>query len=509
MRRKHRGFSWNFLTSISLPAGVCFYAIYHYGPLSDAPRTSTQPESQGHEQNVPTVATSAKPYHEWQGVKDLDLTDVHASSQEDAPQQAPQVVEYGFYLHVYADPAAVIYQVRQVKKFFLDSPIYVMSDGGLDFTTLCKEEGCTFVLCPPANDRWHPWPFFRRLWDAANSLAVKYIIMLEPDNTIHGYPKRPPGADLGGLLVQGRSFGLVRYVEKMAQQRSPGFKWTKKSMSSGLCGGAYFRREAVLDALSDESMMKLDWNYLGDRLSKEIFSSDFAMQYAFAARGWRIEPWEETAQMDKHPDEPLTGAKDAAFCHYCSCYPGGKPTYNLKVAKTDERLFKSGGYHMTSGPYSSSVCQVCYNSTRYIQLWGSAKCTNTIPFQLSEKLLKRHHPELDTKPCNLDWLCEVGRMRGRGLEVAGPTPTIDPQAKYLLLEQPTAGCPAGTKSLESVSECKAAAARLQRTLAYEDEIYQENDPRGCMFRVPDNDLYFNDAEEGTANSARRLVCREN
>ena len=56
----------------------------------------------------------------------------------------------------------------------------------------------------------------------------------------------------------------------------------------------------------------------GDRLSKEIFSSDFAMQhlasanrqhagkgpdalpvparYAFAARGWRIEPWEETAQ---------------------------------------------------------------------------------------------------------------------------------------------------------------------------------------------------------------------
>lgn len=213
--------------------------------------------------------------------------------------------------------------------------------------------------------------------------------------------------------------------------------------------------------------------------------------------------------MDKHPDEPLTGAKDAAFRHYCSCYPGGKPTYNLKVAKTDERLFKSGGYHMTSGPYSSSVCQVCYNSTRYIQLWGSAKCTNTIPFQLSEKLLKRHHPELDTKPCNLDWLCEVGRMRGRGLEVAGPTPTIDPQAKYLLLEQPTAGCPAGTKSLESVSECKAAAARLQRTLAYEDEIYQENDPRGCVFRVPDNDLYFNDAEEGTANSARRLVCREN
>ena len=32
--------------------------------------------------------------------------------------------------------------------------------------------GCTFKMCPPANDRWHPWPFFRRwkrgrpwIWD--------------------------------------------------------------------------------------------------------------------------------------------------------------------------------------------------------------------------------------------------------------------------------------------------------------------------------------------------------
>ena len=37
--------------------------------------------------------------------------------------------------------------------------------------------------------------------------------------------------------------------------------------------------------------------------------------------------------MDKDKDQPLTGARDASFKHYCSCYPGGKPTYNLKLAK--------------------------------------------------------------------------------------------------------------------------------------------------------------------------------
>lgn len=37
---------------------------------------------------------------------------------------------------------------------------------------------------------------------------------------------------------------------------------------------------------------------LGERATKEIYSSDFAMQFALAARGWHIEPWEETAQME-------------------------------------------------------------------------------------------------------------------------------------------------------------------------------------------------------------------
>ncbi len=100
-----------------------------------------------------------------------------------------------------------------------------------------------------------------------------------------------------------------------------------------------------------------------------------SQRYAFASRGWKIEPWEDAAQklgllisfnrymlsrMDKDKDVPLTGARDATFKHYCSCYPGGKPTYNLKLAKQDgpmaaekmmnrcsqdSKLFKEGGQH--------------------------------------------------------------------------------------------------------------------------------------------------------------------
>jgi len=323
------------------------------------------------------------------------------------PQQAlPNSVhdsKYGFYLHVYADPAAVIFQVRQLRKHFPTSPIYVMSDGGMDFSPLCEQQGCTFKLCPPANDRWHPWPFFRRLYDAAESLNTEYVIMLEPDNTIHGPIKREPKHDAGGIYVQDRSFGLVDYVEKLAKARVPGFKWSRKAMSAGLAGGAYFRREAILDALSDENMMKLDWNMLGEQATKEIYSSDFAMQYAFAARGWQIEPWEETAQMDKNKDIPLTGPKDASFRHYCSCYPGGKPTYNIKLKKEDEKLVRQQPekYQQTN-----SVCQLCYNRSRYVALWGTTDCTNKLPFQYSNLLMERYHPEVLKGKCELPWLCE-------------------------------------------------------------------------------------------------------
>ena len=42
---------------------------------------------------------------------------------------------------------------------------------------------------------------------------------------------------------------------------------------------------------------------------------------------------------------------------------------------------------MTSGPYSSSVCQVCYNFTRYVQIWGSVAWTSFALFDLPRKCL--------------------------------------------------------------------------------------------------------------------------
>eukprot|EP00931_Biecheleriopsis_adriatica_P078898 TRINITY_DN52314_c0_g1_i1.p1 TRINITY_DN52314_c0_g1~~TRINITY_DN52314_c0_g1_i1.p1 ORF type:complete len:359 (-),score=57.42 TRINITY_DN52314_c0_g1_i1:30-1106(-) len=292
------------------------------------------------------------------------------------PQRRPH--KYGFYMHVYNEDAAIIYQVRQLKKFFPDSPIYIMSDGGADYSALCKELGCTSDICPPANDRWHPWPFFRRMYDAAVSLNSEYVVMLEPDNTIEGPIRHEPEFDAGGLSLDGRKYGrngVLEYITSLAQEHVKNFNWDNSSWNVGLCGGSYYRTDALLDAISDDNMMQIDWAKVARLEDKEIYSSDFALAHAFAARGYTVGPWAETAQMAKKKDKPVAGTLQSAFRHYCSCYPGGKPTHHLKFAEEDRHLQGKPVMEYKNNKWDRN-CQLCYDSDEYKQAWGSLKCTN-------------------------------------------------------------------------------------------------------------------------------------
>jgi len=295
--------------------------------------------------------------------------------------------KYGFYIHCFEHPAAVLYQVRKIKEYFPGSPIYLMSDGGMDFTRLCKKEGCQFVLCPPANDRWHPWPFFRRFYDAAVALNAEYIIMLEPDVTLHGPVTRDPEYDAGGIHVPKRWFDKMDgYFENLGRKRNPNYVWKREYMELGLAGGSYFKRETLLDAFNDQAIMTLDWNRMWAELGKNVFSSDFAMPYVLAARGWTMGTWKDLAQMGTHSrDVPDTGAQDAAFRHYSRGYPGGKPTYLMSLAHTDQDVYAP---QPSKYKKHNANCQMCYDEDKYVRNWGSKRCTNGLPF----KYLKRWSP---------------------------------------------------------------------------------------------------------------------
>jgi hypothetical protein len=64
----------------------------------------------------------------------------------------------------------------------------------------------------------------------------------------------------------------------------------------GLAGGSYFRTEAVVDAFDPAHVQRIDWGPMQWREGDKTMSSDFAMIVAFACRGWKVFPWNESAQ---------------------------------------------------------------------------------------------------------------------------------------------------------------------------------------------------------------------
>ncbi|CAE7776905.1 unnamed protein product, partial [Symbiodinium pilosum] len=80
-------------------------------------------------------------------------------------------------------------------------------------------------------------------------------------------------------------------------------------------------------------------------------------------------------------------------------------------------------------------------------------------------------------------------------------------AKYVMGEAETNDCPPGSKPLEESDECEVAASNLGKTYQGEGNP-AEIDPKGCIFRIPDQDVYWNTHETGAPHPARQPICRE-
>lgn len=74
-----------------------------------------------------------------------------------------------------------------------------------------------------------------------------------------------------------------------------------------------------------------------------------------------------------------------------------------------------------------------YSHERYIQLWGSSVCTNSLPFEYSDLLLKRYQPKLQTELCDPDIgsLCEPQKMHPRFAPTTTGPETVSEAAKHV------------------------------------------------------------------------------
>jgi len=256
---------------------------------------------------------------------------------------------YGFYMHTFSDAAACVHLLREVRRVYPEGPVYIMSDGGRDFSAICAEIGnCNFQWRPPANDRWNPMPFFNRFRKAAWWLRTKYVIMLEPDNQLQNKMSEEPevDADAGGLKDENPAFGgdLVKYMESKARIASGNSSYKLKWHQFGLAGGSFFRTDAVLHAFDPK---KMDWPEVRRLGGKRVWSSDVAMPIALAVHGYSYYPSGVTQK--RYGMDPK-----AAWRHY-GRDEGIKPYYDTQLNKADQHLVT-----VHDGPVGGSVtCQGC------------------------------------------------------------------------------------------------------------------------------------------------------
>ncbi|CAJ1355545.1 unnamed protein product, partial [Effrenium voratum] len=75
----------------------------------------------------------------------------------------------------------------------------------------------------------------------------------------------------------------------------------------------------------------------------------------------------------------------------------------------------------------------------------------------------------------------------------GPTERQLRHGKFVMSEPNSLDCPAGSVKLDEPEACEIASEVLK--LRYNpDDQRVSGDPKGCQFRVPDKDMYFNSEE---------------
>lgn len=257
---------------------------------------------------------------------------------------------FGFYAHYFDQPAASVRQLQDVRRWHPDSPVFICSDGGLDFGRACQAIGnCRFEWRPPANARLNPKPFFERFRAAVLWLRTTVVVYIEPDvkivrSIVLDPPKHLAAGGVADVWNNALTPQLRAYMEAAGQRHRPAYRllWPRW----GFTGGMFVRADVALDALDADL---IDWEAVERLQGPMVYDSDVAMAIMLACRGHSYEPWD--AAGDRNERERGEERKHVAFEH-----GGNRALYNTHRRKEDEALVQDPPSH---GYTQAVTCRGC------------------------------------------------------------------------------------------------------------------------------------------------------
>jgi hypothetical protein len=217
-----------------------------------------------------------------------------------SPERSIVNDDIGFYLQVYAEPEARVESVvADVRWFYPDAPLLVVSDGGKDYSALCARQRCSFFREPEnigvTDDLVHKAGTrqyrcekqMARIVNASKIAATSWMVLLETDVRImHAVRGLPPG-DINQMSNVRNSFSpaFLDLVDP-ALGNDPWYSST---------GGTVFRGDKLIEAVELRRVLETEAWKAAERV-QYLQTDDICLSATFQLAGYRLRSWPEYMQ---------------------------------------------------------------------------------------------------------------------------------------------------------------------------------------------------------------------
>lgn len=119
-------------------------------------------------------------------------------------QEATQLLDVGFLITVYKEPIGQIQQkLRLLRHFYPEAPVIIRSDGGHDYTAVCAQYDCHFLIGKRLAQPLQSWyrendfgfeclGFLDAIDEAVSLMNTSWFVVLEPDTMVTRAMSLPP-----------------------------------------------------------------------------------------------------------------------------------------------------------------------------------------------------------------------------------------------------------------------------------------------------------------------------
>jgi GR25 family glycosyltransferase involved in LPS biosynthesis len=210
------------------------------------------------------------------------------------------VSKIGFFYQTANNPGCVEMNLKQIRKYYPNSPIAIWEDISDECKELCEKYNATYkkVHRLPSDRIWHRSQpiteisgglhYLHRLYISCMTTLknADWIVHYEDDVWCTGPITKLPSTEWGGTIRTGWNEELDQYLrESLGVQ---GALW------HGACGGALIKREAIINSYL--KLQEIDWVEVLKRDERVAMYSDYVTSFMLLLGGYKWSEWDNWQQ---------------------------------------------------------------------------------------------------------------------------------------------------------------------------------------------------------------------